>query len=276
MRTNLVYDLPTRIFHWLFAILFIVAFGIGTYVSDESASFPLHMLAGATMAFLVLVRIVWGFIGTQHARFSGFALNPLDLISYLKGILTGDKKRWAGHNPASSWAALIMMIIALALASTGILMVTGYKKHIVKEIHELLANGFLIVVIMHIAGVILHSVRHRDNIALSMVDGNKADIAENEIIPDSKKWLGIMLLVMVFAFIGNLFGNYNSPTRTVNIFGKYVRLGESEEHQKVRKERKHQKKLEKALADKQIEIDGAITAIDNSGDSGASGASGSH
>lgn len=269
MRTNLVYDLPTRIFHWLFAILFVVAFSIGTYISDESARFPLHMLAGATMAFLVVARVVWGVIGTKHARFSGFALNPLELINYLKGVLTGDKRRWAGHNPASSWAALAMMIIALSLATTGTLMVTGYKKHIIKEIHELLANGFLVVVIMHIAGVVLHSLRHRDNIALSMVDGNKAEVSDDEVIPNPQTVPGIILLLLAIAFAGTIYKNYDSPTRTVSIFGTTIHVGESEEHQKVRKEKKKLKALEKALAEKAGES--TADSVDNSGASGASG-----
>ena len=105
MRQHLVYDLPTRIFHWLFAGLFLTAFVIAKTIDDESAIYSWHMLAGLTLSFVVVLRILWGFFGTQHARFSGFALNPMDLLSYFKGILTGEKRRWAGHNPASSWAA---------------------------------------------------------------------------------------------------------------------------------------------------------------------------
>ena len=115
MRKQLIYDLPTRIFHWAFAGLFVFAFFIAKTVDDENPVFSYHMLAGLMLGGLVTLRIIWGFLGTNYARFSSFALHPKDLIQYLTGILSGNKKRWAGHNPTSSWAALIMMASALML-----------------------------------------------------------------------------------------------------------------------------------------------------------------
>lgn len=72
MKTKRVYDYPTRVFHWLFALLFVIAFTIGTTVDDDSALFLFHMLAGLVLCALVLFRVIWGFVGTKHARFSGF------------------------------------------------------------------------------------------------------------------------------------------------------------------------------------------------------------
>lgn len=229
MRQHLVYDLPTRLFHWLFTGLFLTAFIIAKTIDDESVWFDYHSLAGLTLGFLVILRILWGLFGTKHARFSGFALKPIDLIKYFKGILAGEKRRWAGHNPASSWAGIVMMVMALGLATTGYLMTSGPNKETFEDVHELLANGFIIVVVLHVAGIILHTIRYQEMIALSMIDGRKADVAIDQTIPSSKSTFGILLFGLVVAFGLHLFKNYDSQTQALQFFGTTLQLGEYEE-----------------------------------------------
>src|SRR6478735_274782 len=109
VRQVLVYDTPTRLFHWLFAGFFLTAFAIANLVDDESARFSLHMLAGLGMVFVVALRLLWSFVGTRHARLRDLALNPMQLLGYFKGMFSAGGKRWIGHNPASSWAAVAMV-----------------------------------------------------------------------------------------------------------------------------------------------------------------------
>jgi cytochrome b len=125
MRNVLIYDAPTRVFHWLFAGFFAAAFAIANLVDDESARFSLHMLAGLCMVFVLLLRIVWSLVGTRHARASDLVLNPARLFGYFRDMVSGRGKEWAGHNPASSWAAVTMASLALGLGITGTLMATG-------------------------------------------------------------------------------------------------------------------------------------------------------
>jgi cytochrome b len=224
MRQHLVYDLPTRLFHWLFAGLFLTGFIIAKTVDDESTWFNYHSLAGLTLGFLVLLRILWGLFGTKHARFSGFALNPTELVNYLKGIMTGNKMRWAGHNPASSWAGLTMMFLALGLAVTGYLMTSGPNKESFEDAHELFANGFIIIVVLHIAGIVLHTFRHKEMIGLSMIDGKKEDVAMDQTISSSKTPFGILLVGLVVAFGLHLFKNYDSQSRSLLFFGTTLEL----------------------------------------------------
>lgn len=230
MRNRLVYDLPLRLFHWLFAALFIVAFLVAKTVDDESLVFSYHMLAGLLLGFLVCLRIIWGFVGTQHSRFSGFALHPRDLLAYFKGILSGDKRKWAGHNPASSWAAIVMFALALGLGVTGYLMASGQKEAF-EDVHELLANGFLVVVLMHIAGVVLHVLRHQDGIAMSMIDGAKGGVPSGETIANSRPVVAVVFLGLIAAFALHLAKNFNSQDRTLNFFGTVLQLGENEENE---------------------------------------------
>ena len=227
MRKPLVYDLPTRLFHWTFSSLFIVAFFIAKTMDDDQPTFSYHMLAGLMLGGLVVLRLIWGFVGTKYARFSSFALHPYDLIAYGKGILTGEKKQWDGHNPASSWTTLIMLGCAISLAVTGVLMTSGYKETY-EEIHELFANAFLITVLLHIAGVALHALRHQDGIALTMVHGKKLDL-KNQIEPVGHKALsGVLLILLIIGFGSYLFKNFNTVSGELNFFGKTLQLGESQ------------------------------------------------
>ena len=227
MRNQLVYDLPLRLFHWVFAALFVVAFLIAKTVDDESTIFSYHMLAGLLLGFVVILRLVWGLVGTKYSRFSSFALHPRALVSYFTGILSGDKQKWSGHNPASSWATLLMLALALGIGLTGYLMASGQKETF-EDLHELLANGFLVVVLMHIAGVFLHAFRHQDGIALSMIDGAKGVISDSETIKVSRPLVAILFLALVTAFSTHLVNNFNSQTKILNFFGSQLQLGENE------------------------------------------------
>lgn len=223
---QLVYDLPTRLFHWGFSGLFLTAFAIAKIIDDDSPVFSYHSLAGLLLGFLVMLRIIWGFAGTKHARFSGFALQPRELLNYFKDIVSGHKRRWAGHNPASSWAALTMMALALGLGITGYLMTSGGDKEIFEDIHELLANGFMIVAIMHVLGIVLHTIRYQEMIGLSMVDGKKTDVPAFETINSPKYAFGILLIALVVGFGILLYKNYDTNTQSLQMFGKTLTLGE--------------------------------------------------
>jgi cytochrome b len=228
MLRKLIYDLPTRIFHWGFAALFITAFLIAKTIDDDNPLFSYHMLAGLLLGALVVFRLIWGVVGSRYARFSSFALHPADLIAYFKGILMGDQRRWAGHHPASSWATLVMLGCATGLAITGYLMSTGNKETF-EDIHELLANGFLVTVLLHIAGVVIHSLRHRDAIAVSMLDGKKSEVAGAAEISSSYPLVALVLILGLSFFGFYLSRNYDSTTRQLNLFGTPLSLGEEQD-----------------------------------------------
>lgn len=217
-----------RIFHWLFAGLFIGTFLIAKTVDDDSPVFTYHMLAGILLGFTVLLRILWGIIGTKHSRFTSFALHPKDLVAYFAGILSGDKRRWAGHNPASSWAAVAMFGFALGLGLTGYLMASGQKETF-EDIHELLANGFLVIVLMHVAGVVLHALRHHDGIAMSVVDGAKMDVPIGETISSSKLGVALLFVGLFAIFAIYLADSFDSQKQTLNFLGTTLQLGENQD-----------------------------------------------
>lgn len=225
---TIVYDWPTRIFHWLFAFLFLGAYLTVEIVDDENPLFSLHMMAGLTVGFLLILRIVWGMVGTTYARFSSFVLNPIKLTEYLKDAVVKKTKKYLGHNPASSYAAVVMFICAAGLAITGVMMTSGGESDFYEEIHELLANIFLITVIAHVGGIIFHQVRHKDSLWSSMFDGKKNALSEKTGITNSKRFAGMLFLILTLTWSGYLYSKYDSTNQTLDLFGQELVLSEED------------------------------------------------
>lgn len=237
MERVLVWDLPVRIFHWLFALSFLSSFTIAQVVDDDSTAFAAHMLLGGVMAFLVLLRIVWGFVGTRHARFRAFAFGPAALASYLKAAVSGDGgERHPGHNPGSSVAIYLMLALAAGLAVSGAFMARGGE--VLEEVHEVLAYSMLAVVGVHLAGVAWHTIRHRENITLGMLDGRK-QVDRAEGIASARPFAAAGLIVLTGLWGWGLYAGYDPATQQVRLplVGVSLALGEGEdEHHDERDE----------------------------------------
>jgi len=166
----LVWDLPVRVFHWLLAISF-----AGAYVtSDYDRLRYIHVTFGYTVAVLIAFRLIWAMVGTRYARLSSFSYGPQAVRAYLGSLLTRNPRHYVGHNPAGSWA--IYAIVALGILTTG----TGYARynHLVgkwiDDVHEFAGNAMLAVVVAHVAGVLVSSLLHRENLAKAMLTGYKS------------------------------------------------------------------------------------------------------
>ena len=229
MKKTLVYDLPTRLFHVIFTLLFVIAFFIGKNFDDDNPIFAYHMLAGMTLTFVVLLRIVWGLVGSTYAKFSSFKLNPMELISYFQSMVTSKTKRYLSHNPASSFAAVFMMLLALGLGITGYLMVSTGNGDAYEDIHEIFANLFLLTVIGHIVGIIIHNVRHRDSIWKSMVDGKKDEVDGERGISHSYSFAGLIFMILTLGWVYLVNSNFDNTTGKLTLFGNELQLTEMEE-----------------------------------------------
>lgn len=222
-----VYDLPTRVFHWLFAFGFFTAFTLANTIDDEQTTFSYHMIAGATMCMALVWRVTWGFIGTKHAKFADFNLSPSALMHYLKGALSGSNSHSVGHNPASSWAAITMMLLAACLGVTGFLMTNGPFNEVIEEVHELCANAFMLVVVLHLCGIALHTIKYRDPIGKSMLSGEKSVSGDTKPVA-AFTILGVLCLVATLLFTKALVAQFDPHTRTTSIFGVTWQLSEFE------------------------------------------------
>lgn len=164
-----VWDLPVRLCHWLMAACF-----AGAYLTSELDEWRwLHVTFGYTMAALVGLRIVWGLVGSRYARFSSFVRGPQAVLAYLRSLLSGRPQHFTGHNPAGAVAIVLMLGLALAVAGSGWLLYTERAGEWMEEVHETLANLMLAVVLVHIGGVLVSSLLHRENLAKAMITGRK-------------------------------------------------------------------------------------------------------
>jgi cytochrome b len=220
----LIWDLPTRLFHWLFAASFVAAFTIAQVVDDEAQAFKLHMLLGGVMVLLVALRLVWGLVGSRHARLSSFAFGPKAVASYFGKALRGEETPHAGHNPGSSVAVMLMLGCAVGLGATGALRSVGGE--VVEELHELLAYAMAATVAVHLAGVAWHTIRHRENIARSMIDGRK--VADpGQAIRSSHPVVAGALVLAVGLWTALLVHGYDRRTERVTLpLGVSIGLGE--------------------------------------------------
>lgn len=227
-RDTLVWDLPTRLFHVLLAGAFLGAYVIALTVDDDSPRFAVHMLLGAVAGFAVLLRAVWGFVGSRYARFASFVPGGRALVAYLRGLFERAPAMAAlGHNPASSVVIFAMLAAVLGTALSGALMGT-YQ--VFEEVHEVFAHGLFALAAVHVAGVIVHVLRHRDGLALSMVDGKKVGPAR-EAIASSHPLVAAMFVGLTALWGVALVRGYDgaSGTVTLPLIGTTLALGEGGE-----------------------------------------------
>jgi len=166
---RLIWDLPTRVFHWALAASFVGAY----LLAEEDGSRNLHVMFGYTVAGLLVFRLLWGFVGSTHARFRDFAYGPGAAAAYLRDLVRGRARDYDGHNPAGSWAIYALLALAAATALTGWLQYNGIGGETFEEIHEVLANAWLVMVAVHVAGVVVASLAHRRNLVASMITGRR-------------------------------------------------------------------------------------------------------
>jgi cytochrome b len=178
-----IWDPFIRIFHWSLVAGFILA-----YVTEDDL-LTLHTWAGYVVLGLVTVRILWGLIGSRHARFSDFIYSPAAIMQYLRDTMHLKGKRYLGHNPAGG-AMVVLLLVSLLLTSVTGVLVYGAEEgagplaawtsqfghdraEAFEEVHEFFANFTVFLVFLHVAGVVLESLIHRENLVSSMINGKK-------------------------------------------------------------------------------------------------------
>ncbi len=160
-----VWDLPVRLFHWLLVATILIAF-----LSSEEDN-PLsawHVPVGWVAAVLIAFRLVWGFVGGQHARFADF-LKPGAIAHHLGGLFSGKPERSIGHNALGGVA-----IVAL-IGTIGGVIYTGATMQGESEdgLHETLANVLIGLIVLHVVAVIAMSFLTKDNLIKAFITGNK-------------------------------------------------------------------------------------------------------
>ena len=178
-----VWDPFVRVFHWALVAAFLTAWLSG------GEWLVLHVAAGYTVLGLVSLRLVWGVVGSRHARFTDFVRGPAAVRAYLRDVVSFRARRYLGHNPAGG--AMVLALLTSLLLTTGSgLALYGYREFsgplagalygashrlggVLQEAHEFFSHFTVLLVVLHLAGVALASLQHGENLVRSMVSGRK-------------------------------------------------------------------------------------------------------
>lgn len=164
-----VWDIAVRVFHWSLVIAF-----TGAFVTAESERLrDVHVVLGYTVLGLLAFRLVWALVGTRYARLSSFAFGPRAVAAYLRSLLTLRPLHYVGHNPAGSWVIYLLVLLGLVTGASGYATYNDIGGEWLEELHEAVANAMLLLVFVHVAGVIVSSLLHRENLVKAMLTGYK-------------------------------------------------------------------------------------------------------
>lgn len=202
VTTKPVWDIAIRIFHWSLVLFFTTS-----YLTGEEDSL-IHIYSGYAVGCLLIFRLVWGFIGSKHARFKDFVYAPRQVVKYARGMLKGNVSHTDGHNPLGG-LMVIALLACLTLTTLSGLKVYGLEghgplaqteagwlvsnakasnpevisgmtkennesaEHFWEEIHEFFANFTLFLIVLHISGVIISSRLEKQNLVRAMITGKK-------------------------------------------------------------------------------------------------------
>ena len=210
MQRTLIWDIPTRLFHWTMVLSF-----AGAWLTHESDQWlGVHVFLGYLMLGMVVFRLIWGVVGTHYARFTSFWYGPLDALAYLKQVASASAPRHVGHNPTGSVAIYLLLALTAVVGISGFFTLGSEEQQgisagwlsltqgrFLKKLHEASAMVMLLLVIGHISGVVVESILHKENLARSMVTGSKmAEHGTLAVLP--KVGTAIMMLITILGFAG--------------------------------------------------------------------------
>lgn len=215
LQTVRVWDLPTRLFHWTLVTLMIVQW----LTAESDGAMQYHVWGGYAVLTLVLFRLIWGFAGSETARFSHFVRGPGAALDYVKALLRGETPLYLGHNPMGGWSILALLTLLLIQAGTGLFAnddiafdgplsgwVSRSMSNWLTTVHKVNFNLLLLVIAVHISAVLFYLLVKRENLIHPMLSGRKhlppepAEAAPRMVSP----WLGLAALLVAAGAVGLL------------------------------------------------------------------------
>ncbi|MCU0933010.1 MAG: cytochrome b/b6 domain-containing protein [Thiobacillaceae bacterium] len=195
-----VWDLPTRLFHWLLVVLIAAA-----YLTASFDAMDWHRRIGLTLLGLLVFRLVWGFVGSRHARFAEFLRGPAVVLAYLRGAWHG-----VGHNPLGGWSVLLLLLLPLAMVGSGLFanddvafqgplaaLVDKASSDRLTSLHHLAFDLLLGLIGLHLAAIAYYRLARRENLVKPMFSGWKeGDFAEEQPRRPAR-WPALLLAVVV-------------------------------------------------------------------------------
>lgn len=199
-----VWDIPTRLFHWLIVLFFLVS-----WQSAETHAMERHYWSGSIMVGLVLFRLIWGVIGSSTARFSSFVRSPGHVLAYIRS--DGSAGRAPGHNPLGAYSVIAMLVLLATQVGTGLFagdtdgLESGPLNYLVSfdqgqtaaDIHEISFNLLLALVGLHILAILYYTLVRKHGLLRAMITGGDAGIdpGKGSLVPAPLWRLALALLI---------------------------------------------------------------------------------
>ena len=180
-----VWDLPLRLFHWLLVAALAVAF---LSAEEDSGLNDWHVLSGWVAAVLIAFRLVWGFVGGEHSRFSDF-IRPSRIANHVSGLFRGRAVADLGHNPLGAVAVVFLLALTAATVWTG-----AFGGEAAEELHEIIGWTLLAMVGIHVVAVLVMSMLERENLVRAMITGDK-DRDRHPGAVDARRPSGIAIVI---------------------------------------------------------------------------------
>ena len=197
-----VWDLPVRVFHWSLVVLIPLAWWTG-----EEGKFDWHSWVGYSLLVLVVTRIIWGVVGSRHARFTDFLRGP----GAIRGYLKGEPAATPGHNPLGGWAVVALLSVLLLQAVSGLFnsddvlyngplyyaASTGFRDTM-GEVHEVAFDALVVLLVLHLVAVAYYQFRRRQPLVQAMLRGRAASKEGREA---PRPWWIAVLIAGVLALL---------------------------------------------------------------------------
>jgi cytochrome b len=213
LKHVLIWDLPLRLFHWLFACTVIASW----YTSDQDNNLiDIHMKLGYFALGLLVFRILWGFVGTKHSQFRSFFPTPKRLINYIGDLKNNQVKDSSGHNPLGSLMVFLMIFLISLQAISGLFINDDvfssgpYYDSVSKEVEQVMmflhhnVFDFMIAAIaMHLLAIAYYERVKKQSIIVPMITGKKlaAKVDKKNVIKHSKLWIALLIIIVAVGFV---------------------------------------------------------------------------
>ncbi|MDZ7596904.1 MAG: cytochrome b/b6 domain-containing protein [Desulfobacterales bacterium] len=198
-----VWDLPTRLFHWLLAALVAASFVTGKIGGNAMAY---HERSGLAILVLLLFRVAWGFVGSRSSRFADFLKGPRTVLRYARGLLRPDAPRHLGHNPLGGWSVVAMLAALFIQAGTGLFAnddiltegplfswVSKATSDALTRVHLFNRQAIVLLVALHLGAILFHWVVKGDNLVKPMITGVKNWEGGAAAPADGRTWAAALI-----------------------------------------------------------------------------------
>ena len=209
---RLVWDLPLRLFHWLLVASIVASYITAKFIDDRQW----HFYVGYWTLGLLIFRILWGFLGPRHARFTNFVRSPSAIWLYFKGLFNKGSSPSIGHNPVGGLMVLVMLVLMTLQAVTGLFTtdaviwagpynpaVSENTASLLSTVHYWNFNFILAAVGLHIAAIVFYAFYKNQNLVVPMLHGHKPAVLvpEHEAIRSSQLLKALVVSLIAAGFV---------------------------------------------------------------------------